>query len=378
MAFELVAGRGIKEAVSVEHRFRVLTVSAAPSDPTCGTQAPVGLAGGRLGEARVDELDFVDGPIAVYKGQRPKDGVAVTIKAFSLSGPSLDELKALAARIEGSPRVRSEFVERVYEHGRVGELFFVVLERVEGESLEERVERDGGLPSSVVAEVVVAVAHGLHDLHERDRVHGQLCPRNLLLTPDGHVKVVGVGQGYKAQQPAVLVGLEGADPDYVAPERIDGRAAGPASDIYALGHVLYYLLCGRAPFAGNSAVATMICHLSEPLPDLKRQVDGLSVGLETILGKMTGKTLDLRYRTAQQLLDDLQIYRAGRGRALEPFPEPPPPATRARVARTRFLLVGALMLSLLLAHAAVLAVRWSIDPVSFESGHSLVIEGLER
>lgn len=372
VAFKIMPGRGIIERVSVQGRFRVMRVAAADAEDKKKDGVPVDLAGQELGDNVLDELDYVQGHMAIYRGQRPRDECPVTIKVFSLIGRRGDEHKALAERIEAAPKLRHDNIERIYETGRKGEHFFVATERLEGESLGDKVERDGALPPASAVIVLTVSLSALTALHNRSQAHGDISPKTVFLCNDGTIKITGLGQSQGTEDSLSIGGDHLGDPDYLAPERIDGRPPDPVSDLYSLGHTFYFLLTGRAPFAGNSPIATMICQLNQDPPDLARMAEGISEGMLKIYKKMTGKALDVRYRDAGDALNDIKMLDAGRDNRIELFAEPESKKDKVfKVVKTSLVGVGVLFVLLLIAHLLSLAVIFLTDLGDPMRNHSL-------
>lgn len=317
VAFEIVPGRGLSETVSVQDRFKIISVAATNDEGAQLEGVPVELAGQTLGDNFLESLDYVDQGVAFYKGQRAKDQCEVTVKVFSLIGRLSDDYKALAERLEAAPKLRHEHIELIYEAGRKGDLFFVAGERLEGETLAEKVERDGALPPSLALQILKNTLGALTALHNRSHIHGDVCPETLFLCRDGTLKLTGINQTRPASEQLTLGGELLGNADYLAPERIDGRNTDPNSDLYSLGHTFYFLLTGRAPFSGNSPIATMICHLNQEPPELQKMSDGISEDFVKIFSKLTGKTYDMRYQDTGQTLADIKYSEDGRGNRIE-------------------------------------------------------------
>ena len=158
-------------------------------------------------------------------------------------------------------------VARVYDFGRDGGAPFLVMELLEGETLADRVAA-GPLPPAEAARVAAAVADALDAAHQRGIVHRDVKPSNVMLTPDGDVKVMDFGIAAAADETHSTTGSGlYATVAYVSPERVAGQPATPASDVYSLGAVLYELLCGRPPFPRDSPALVARAHLhDQPLP----------------------------------------------------------------------------------------------------------------
>jgi serine/threonine-protein kinase len=140
----------------------------------------------------------------------------------------------------------------------------LIMELVDGEDLRQRIRRDGPLPPAVAANVVAQVAEALAYLHERGVTHGDVKPGNLLVPADGgpvRLADFGVARrvGAAADAPETVRPTH-ATPEYVAPEVVAGAAPSPASDVYALGIVLFELLCGRSPYRGGPPAEVLNRH----------------------------------------------------------------------------------------------------------------------
>jgi eukaryotic-like serine/threonine-protein kinase len=144
---------------------------------------------------------------------------------------------------------------------------FLVLELLEGETLADRLDRDGALPPLEAARIAAAVADGLDVAHRAGIIHRDIKPSNIMLTVDGDVKVMdfGIAAAWEAHSTTGQQLL--ATAAYAPPERIRGGHASPAGDLYSLGVVLYEMLCGRPPFLADSPERLLRAHLEdEPRP----------------------------------------------------------------------------------------------------------------
>jgi serine/threonine protein kinase, bacterial len=153
--------------------------------------------------------------------------------------------------------------------------YALVLELVHGADLRQRLRSDGTLPPAVAAEVVAQVADALAYLHGLGIVHGDVKPGNILVPADGApVRLADFGAARRLPagpcalpERGSLPTLVHATPEYAAPELVAGRTASPASDVYALGILLYELLSGRSPYRGGSAEEVLMRHATcTPVP----------------------------------------------------------------------------------------------------------------
>jgi serine/threonine-protein kinase len=161
-------------------------------------------------------------------------------------------------------------VARVYDFGRDGGAPFLVMELLEGETLADRLA-DGPLPPAEAARIVASVADALDAAHQLGIVHRDVKPANVMLTRVGDVKVMDFGIAAAADETHSTTGSGlYATVAYVAPERVAGVPATPASDVYSLGAVLYELLCGRAPFTASTPALVAQAHLHDPPPPVRQ------------------------------------------------------------------------------------------------------------
>jgi tRNA A-37 threonylcarbamoyl transferase component Bud32 len=148
-------------------------------------------------------------------------------------------------------------------------LAYLVMELVPGEALSAILAREGALGTDRTLDVVAQAARALHAAHERGVIHRDVKPANLMVTPDGRVKVTDFGIARPDDhEPLTATGQVMGTAHYLAPELARGRAATPASDIYALGVVMYECLAGRRPFEGDDQIGVATAHLSEEPPPL--------------------------------------------------------------------------------------------------------------
>jgi tRNA A-37 threonylcarbamoyl transferase component Bud32 len=170
-------------------------------------------------------------------------------------------------------RVPHPGIAAVYDYGETfveGKgLAYLVMELVPGEALSAILAREGALGTDRTLDVVAQAARALHAAHERGVIHRDVKPANLMVTPDGRVKVTDFGIARPDDhEPLTATGQVMGTAHYLAPELARGRAATSASDIYALGVVMYECLAGRRPFEGDDQIGVATAHLAEEPPPL--------------------------------------------------------------------------------------------------------------
>jgi eukaryotic-like serine/threonine-protein kinase len=191
----------------------------------------------------------------------------------------------IRAEARAAARLSHPFITNVYDYGECtaggGEPTpFVVMELVEGEPLDERLDRERLSPAFAV-EVCAQVAAALGAVHARGLVHRDVKPANVMLTPDG-AKVVDFGISAVAGDNPDTVDRVMGTPAYLAPERLDGGPADAASDMYALGLLLYKTLTGRLPWDADTTTQMLVAHCYLPPTPLPRIPDLSSEGVHLV------------------------------------------------------------------------------------------------
>jgi eukaryotic-like serine/threonine-protein kinase len=215
----------------------------------------------------------------------------------------------------------------VFDWGEANGTYFIVMEYVEGHTLAEILRDDGRVHPDRAAEIAADIAAALGFAHRNGVVHRDVKPGNVLVTPDGSVKVAdfGIARAISdhSDQNLTKTGSVMGTATYFSPEQARGAPVDPRSDLYSLGCVLYEMTTGQAPFSGESAVAIAYKHVQEnPVPP--RQIDpALPETLEAITLKCLAKNPANRYPTAQDLRADLRRYLDGARILAEPVLAPP-------------------------------------------------------
>ena len=200
---------------------------------------------------------------------------------------------------------------------------YLVMELVEGQPLSAVMRPDVPMDPLAVRELLAQAADGLGAAHANGIVHRDVKPANLIVTPDRQVKVTDFGIARAAEG----VGLTGTGevmgtPQYLSPEQAQGLTATPASDVYSLGVVAFECLAGRRPFIGETAVATALAHLRDPIPDLPSSVPA---DLAAVVRRSLAKDPAERFADGSELAAALRNPATAATAVVAP---PPAPATQ--------------------------------------------------
>lgn len=178
-------------------------------------------------------------------------------------------LERFRAEARHAALVNHEGIASVFDYGEENGSAYLVMELVPGEALSTVLERDGALSADKTLDIVAQTASALQAAHAAGLVHRDIKPGNLLITPDGRVKITDFGIARIADQvPLTATGQVMGTVQYLSPEQASGHAASPATDTYSLGIVAYESLAGRRPFTGESQVAIAMAQINEQPPPL--------------------------------------------------------------------------------------------------------------
>jgi WD40 repeat protein/tRNA A-37 threonylcarbamoyl transferase component Bud32 len=267
----------------------------------------------------------------VYKARQKGLNRSVALKFMRWGAhASAQERARFRSEAEAVARLQHPNVVQVHEVGEQDGRPFLALEYLEGGSLARQLSGTPR-PARAAAELVETLARAVHAAHGRNIVHRDLKPDNVLLAADGTPKIAdfGLAKLLDDEQGQTGSGSVLGTPSYMAPEQAQGRTRdiGPATDVYALGAILYELLTGRPPFKAETPMDTVLQVISdEPVPP-SRLSPKLPRDLETICLKCLEKGARKRYASAAALADDLRRFLAGKPVAVRPV------GTAARVWR---------------------------------------------
>jgi eukaryotic-like serine/threonine-protein kinase len=217
-----------------------------------------------------------------------------------------DQLERFRREARAVAQLNHPHVVGVIDVGEDGSTPYIVLEYVEGETLKERIRRAGRLPIPEAVAYAIEIARALCAAHVRHIVHRDVKPQNVLIDEEGTARVTDFGIARSLKEEGLTAdGRVLGTTDYVSPEQALGHAVTGQSDLYSLGVVVFEMLTGDVPFHGENQVAVAMKHVREELPDVQLRRPEVSSALAAVLDRATAKTLDARYATAEELIDDL-------------------------------------------------------------------------
>jgi len=354
----------------------------APQPPTRSLQEPP--AGSTLDSANPPSPAAPAGLVPGYQILEVlgRGGMGIVYKARQFSLKRLVALKMILAGSQAEPPEVARFLKEaeiiaqlkhpnvveIYDLGTFEDRPFFSLELLEGGSLSARLKAEPQPPREA-AQLIETLARAIQAAHDRGIVHRDLKPANVLLTADGTPKITDFGLARWGTSEITATGTVMGTPSYMAPEQTEGRSQqiGPATDVWALGVILYQLLTGRQPFTGDSHLATMRRICSEEPEPLRQLCPTVPQALEAVVQRCLRKRPEERYPSAAALADDLQRFLDGQITL-------PLPAILKLAARRRPVVWLAVAASAaLVAVGVTLALLRSRDPSPAPAGPAAVL-----
>ena len=244
------------------------------------------------------------GMATVYLAQDLKHGRAVAIKVLRPEIAAALGPERFLREIEVAARLTHPHILPLHDSGAAEGALYYVMPYVEGETLRERLEREGQLPLEQAVQIVQEVADALSYAHSRDVVHRDIKPENILFE-SGHAVVSDFGIARAITQAAgsklTETGIPVGTPAYMSPEQASG--GGPLdgrSDVYSLGCVLYEMLVGEPPYTGPSAQVVIAKRFTDPVPSVRRLRETIPPGIDAAITTALAKSPADRFRTATE------------------------------------------------------------------------------
>jgi serine/threonine-protein kinase len=282
-------------------------IDAAFLPPSDTNPDPLGLTGRSISHFDVREPLGTGGMGVVYRANDTRLGRAVALK-FLLPHYNLDaSAKARFLReAHAAAALDHPNLSAIYEIGASDDgWLFLAMALYEGETLRARLTRDGVVPVQEALGIARQIAEGLQAAHTAGIVHRDLKPGNVMLLPDGTVRILDFGLAKARDQSLSETGARFGTVSYMSPEQIRGETVDGRADLWALGVVLYEMLTGRKPFRGDEevAIAHAILHDEPELPSMHRR--DISAALEGVVLRLLQKDPARRYAIAADVLRDL-------------------------------------------------------------------------
>jgi serine/threonine protein kinase len=266
--------------------------------------------GRRLGKYQLETLVGRGGMATVYRAHDTVLNRSVAIKvlepALTFDPKAVERFRREAVT---AANLEHPNIVRVYDVQEEGKVHYIAMRFVQGTTLRDILHDNGALPLEAILNIIVPVASALHYAHRHGVIHRDVKPGNILVEPDGNVLLTDFGiarAGGGTQSGLTATGLVMGTADYLAPEQIAGRPAEPRSDIYSLGVVLYEMLTGVTPFAGENTASILYRQVHDQPPPLRSLNPRLPSELQPLMDRVLAKNPALRHADALDLARDLE------------------------------------------------------------------------
>lgn len=251
------------------------------------------------------------GMAVVYRGKDKKLDRYVTIKVLREEFIGDEEfIERFRSEACSAARLSHPNIVRVYDVGEDGEINYIVMEYIHGDTLKTAIRKKAPFDSRSTINVAIQIASALSQAHKAHIVHRDIKPQNILVGTDGVVKVTDFGIARAARATTMTTTANAAGSvHYFSPEQARGGYVDEKSDIYSLGITMFEMITGVLPFQGNNSVSIALKHINEELPDIRQYNPNCTPSLEGIIKKATMKKADERYASIDLMLADLMRAR---------------------------------------------------------------------
>jgi serine/threonine-protein kinase len=197
-------------------------------------------------------------------------------------------------------------IVNIYDVGQQDDIYYIVMEYVEGTTLKELIAEEAPLPVGRAIDIAVMICDGIQHAHDKGIIHRDIKPHNILITTSGMVKVADFGIAQAVSTKTITFGgnIVGSV-HYISPEQAKGEPLTTATDIYSLGCVLYEMLTGKTPFDAESPVTVALKHIHDEVLPPRKINESIPIALEGIIYRAMEKVPDKRFSSAEKMRNDL-------------------------------------------------------------------------
>ena len=272
-------------------------------------QSAAGATGALIGDRyRLETQVGSGGMSTVHRALDEKLNRPVAVKLMHRStAADSDQLERFRREAKAVARLSHPHLVAVIDAGDDDGRPYIVFEFIDGETLKQRIRRNGRLDPAEAVAFAIEIARALSCAHNAGIVHRDVKPQNVLIDTEGRARVTDFGIARTMDEDGLTAdGRVIGTTDYVSPEQALGEPVSAQSDVYSVGVVLFEMLTGEVPFSADSPVAVAMCHVRDPMPDVRARRPEVSATLAAIIDRATAKDTAERYRSMAELTVDLE------------------------------------------------------------------------
>ena len=266
---------------------------------------------GKLIGKRYEILEKIGngGMATVYKAQDTVLKRYVAVKVLREEFTTDEEfIRRFNTEAQSAASLAHPNIVSIYDVGTEDNIYYIVMELIQGKTLKEIIDEDGVLPWKWSLDIAIQIASALEVAHKNNIVHRDIKPHNIIITEDGVAKVTDFGIAKAVSNSTITAfGTTIGSVHYCSPEHARGGYTDAKSDLYSLGVVMYEMLTGRVPFDADTPVSIALKHMQEkPIEPIKLN-PAIPYSVNKIIMKAMEKDLNLRYQSATEMLKDLNM-----------------------------------------------------------------------
>ena len=249
------------------------------------------------------------GMATVYKAQDTVLKRYVAVKVLREEFTTDEEfIRRFNTEAQSAASLAHQNIVSIYDVGMENNIYYIVMELIQGKTLKQIIEEDGVLPWKWSLNIAIQIASALEVAHKNNIVHRDIKPHNIIITEDGIAKVTDFGIAKAVSNSTITAfGTTIGSVHYFSPEHARGGYTDAKSDLYSLGVVMYEMLTGRVPFDADTPVSIALKHMQEkPIEPIKLN-PSIPYSVNKIIMKAMEKDLNLRYQSATEMLKDLNM-----------------------------------------------------------------------
>ncbi|MDE6745439.1 MAG: Stk1 family PASTA domain-containing Ser/Thr kinase, partial [Oscillospiraceae bacterium] len=263
------------------------------------------------GRYEITELIGVGGMADVYKATDILEDRTVAVKILKNEFADNEEFvrrfrnESKAIAVLSHPNI-----VKIYDVGFTEKIQFIVMEYIDGITLKEFMEQQGVIKWKDCIHFIIQILRALQHAHDRGIVHRDIKPQNIMLFPDGTIKVMDFGIARFAREEGKTISDKAiGSVHYISPEQASGDVTDEKSDIYSVGVMMYEMLTGEKPFDGDNPVSVALMHMQNEARPLRAVNDSVPEGLEEIVLRAMQKEASKRYQSASEMIKDIEEFK---------------------------------------------------------------------